>query len=103
MHPMALIAEYHALAATIVQCPAVDGLLAALQVPLWRSLSLTFLALLDTIGSWVGLGPIYVTTANTGNNKLAMLSAPFLFIGQISGLSEASSRTLLSTLSMIPW
>ncbi|PMD41814.1 putative alpha/beta fold family hydrolase [Hyaloscypha variabilis F] len=75
MSPTALIVEDHALAAAIVQCPAVDGLLSALQVPLWRSLPLTFLALLDTIVSWVGLGPIYITTANTGNAKLAMLSA----------------------------
>jgi pimeloyl-ACP methyl ester carboxylesterase len=77
MNATALIAEGHGLAAAIVQCPAVDGLLAALQVPLWRSLPLTFLAVLDTIGSWFGLGPIYVTTANsTGKHKLAMLSAP---------------------------
>ncbi|KAE9373115.1 alpha/beta-hydrolase [Stipitochalara longipes BDJ] len=74
MNPTALIAEDHALAAAIVQCPAVDGLLAALQVPLWRSLPLTFLALLDTVASWVGLGPIYITTANTGKNRMAMLS-----------------------------
>ena len=75
MNATGLIAEDYAIAAAIVQCPAVDGLLAALQVPLWRSLTLTLLAALDTIASWVGLGPIYVTTANTGKNKLAMLSA----------------------------
>jgi len=106
MHPTALIAEDHALAAAIVQCPAVDGLLSALQVPLWRSLSLTFLALLDTIGSWVGLGPIYVTTANTGKNKLAMLSAPDVPDGwarlipedDSSFLNQIAARALFSIL-----
>jgi uncharacterized protein len=76
MHPTALIVEDHGLAAGMVQCPAVDGFLSALQVPLWRSLPLTFLALLDVFGSWFGLGPVYLTTANTGKNKLALLSAP---------------------------
>ncbi len=76
MHPTALIAEDYGLAAAIVQCPAVDGLLSALQIPLWRTLPLTVLALLDTIGSWFGLSPIYLTVANTGKDKLAIMSAP---------------------------
>jgi dienelactone hydrolase len=76
MHPTALISEDYGLAAAIVQCPAVDGFLSALQVPLWRSLPLTLLALLDTIGSWFGLGPIYMTIANTGKEKMALMSAP---------------------------
>ena len=78
MNATALIAEDHALAAAIVLCPAVDGLLAALQAPLWRSLPMTFFAVLDVIGSWFGLGPLYLTTANTGKSSLslAFLSAP---------------------------
>jgi hypothetical protein len=74
MHPTALIAEDHGLAAAIVQCPAVDGLLSALMAPLWRPL--TLLSLLDVVGSWFRLGLIYLTTTNTGKNKLALLSAP---------------------------
>jgi uncharacterized protein len=76
MNATALIVEDHALAAAIVLCPAVDGLLTALQVPLWRSVPLTLLAVADVIGSWFGVGPIYVTTANTGNSWLAMMDAP---------------------------
>jgi hypothetical protein len=51
MHLTALIAEDHGQAAAIVQYPAVDGPLSALVVLFWRSLPLTFLALLGFVGS----------------------------------------------------
>lgn len=105
MHPTALIAEDYGLAAAIVQCPAVDGLLSALQIPLWRSLPLTVLAILDTIGSWLRLSPIYITTANTGKHSMALLSAPDVPDGWARlmpegspFLNQISARGLLSVL-----
>jgi hypothetical protein len=88
MHPTALIAEDHGLAAAAVQCSVVDGLLSALMVPL------TFLALLDVVGSWFGLGPIYLTTANTGKSKLALLSVPDVPEGWTRVIPENNSPFL---------
>jgi hypothetical protein len=64
------------------------------MVPLWRSLPLTFVALFDVVGSWFGLGPIYVTTANTGKNKLALLSAPDVPEGWTRAIPEGNSLYL---------
>lgn len=63
MHASALISEDHRLAASIAQCPVVDGFLAAMMVPISRSLPMTTSALIDTIRSWFGMDAIYLTTA----------------------------------------
>jgi hypothetical protein len=60
----------------------------------------------DVVGPWFGLGPIYLTTANIGKNKLALLSAPdvpegwarVIFEDNGLYLNQIAARVLLSVL-----
>ena len=62
MHIVELAAT-EKLAGAIAQCPLVDGLGAAMKLPLRLSLKLAGTAALDKIGSMVGRDPIYVPVA----------------------------------------
>src|SRR6476619_6075663 len=60
MHATALAASDHRLAGAIAQCPLVDGLAGSRLVRPTRSLALFATAIIDRLGSPVGLAPIYL-------------------------------------------
>lgn len=60
MHIVTLAATEPGLNGAIAQCPLVDGLAAAVRIPLRRSLRLMGYALADRIGSMLGRDPIYL-------------------------------------------
>ncbi|KAL5617724.1 hypothetical protein FOBRF1_006472 [Fusarium oxysporum] len=66
MHTTALLAEDHELAGAIAQCPCVDGLAAAMQVPFSMAFRLTWSALYDLARSLFGFEPVYVNLTADG-------------------------------------
>ncbi|RYC80258.1 hypothetical protein BFJ63_vAg16854 [Fusarium oxysporum f. sp. narcissi] len=76
MHVTALMAEDHALAASVAQCPLVDGLAGVMQMPLARSLRLATTAVSDAVGSYLGGAkePQYLKLNSDGSTTAVMAS-----------------------------
>ncbi|KAJ3490809.1 hypothetical protein NLG97_g5710 [Lecanicillium saksenae] len=82
MHVTRLLAEDTTIAAGIAQCPCVDGYLASRLKPLRDSVSLTTLACLDWLLSFLSDDPIYVQAAATaGSNRVSLMNAPDVVSG----------------------
>ena len=110
MHAAALISEDHRLAASIAQCPVVDGFLASMMLPLSRSTPMMALAIIDTVCSWFGMDAIYLTTAGNKNSRLAILKAHDVEEGWARlmpedgapFLNQIAARSLLSIITHRP-
>jgi uncharacterized protein len=110
MHAAALISEDHRLAASIAQCPVVDGFLASMMLPLSRSVPMMAISIADTVGSWFGMNAIYLTTAGNKNSGLAILKAHDVEEGWArlmpedgsSFLNQLAARSLLSIITHRP-
>jgi predicted acyl esterase len=70
LHVTRLLAEDHEIFAGIAQCPCVDTALASRMKPITTTLQLGFWALCDTVGSFIGLKPIYVRVARMEDDDI---------------------------------
>jgi uncharacterized protein len=104
LHVTRLLAEDHEIAAGITQCPCVDAAMASRMKPFSTTLQLGFWAVLDTLGSFIGINPIYVSCAKMdASSGVALMEAHDVAegYGRVVNTSHGPLKNKLTARSVI--